>query len=185
MSQVARKPLPSWERLNELFSYDPVSGVVTRKVNTNYNAPSGAEVGYTRAGDYLRVRLDGEIYLLHRIIWKIATGEDPDYVDHIDGNRLNNALNNLRSIPRAENYKNLPKPSDNTSGVIGVAWITRLSKWRASIGVLIAGRTKTIYLGVFDSFEDAVAARKAAEIKYGFHKNHGREAVQQEQGASA
>ena len=179
MSRTAPKTLPSCERLNDLFSYDPVSGVLTRKVSVRYNALAGSEVGCVGKNGYKIFSIDGSLYYVHRVIWKLITGEEPEEIDHIDGVRTNNAIKNLRSVTRDENAKNTSKPRGNSSGVIGVSWNIQANKWESYITV----KGKKDLLGQFKSFEAAAAARKAAEIKYGFHKNHGRNAVQQ--GASA
>jgi hypothetical protein len=100
------------------------------------------------------------------------TGEFPeDQVDHIDGNGLNNIWTNLRPVTRGENNKNIRKRADNTSGTTGVYWDKRSRKWQVKIKLL--GCYK--HLGLFDSKEDAIAVRKAAEVFYGFHENHGTE----------
>jgi len=91
-------------------------------------------------------------------------------IDHIDHNSLNNRIENLRLVSSRENSMNLPLPKHNTSGRVGITWAKREKKWQAQIGL----DYKTIILGHFDKFEDAVAAREAAEKKYGFHPNHGK-----------
>lgn len=93
-------------------------------------------------------------------------------IDHINGNTQDNRLINLREVSHSENVKNARRRNDNTSGVSGVHWEKRRNKWRAYIKV--ANRRK--YLGYFENFTDAVAARRAAEKLYNFHPNHGRAA---------
>ena len=90
-------------------------------------------------------------------------------IDHIDGVRHNNEVENLRLVSSSENSKNTSKRADNTSGSVGV-YLTRAKKWAAQIGV----SKNVIPLGTFADKDDAIAARKAAEVKYGFHQNHGR-----------
>ena len=92
-----------------------------------------------------------------------------DQVDHIDGNGLNNRWNNLREVSSQENNMNMRLSSNNTSGVTGVCWATRDKRWIANIKV----NRKNKCLGYFTDFNEAVAARKAAEIEHGFHCNHG------------
>ncbi len=94
-----------------------------------------------------------------------------DQIDHINGVRTDNRIGNLRSVTSRENSRNLKLPTNNTSGRIGVMWSGRDSKWLAVIQV--DGGKK--HLGYFDNFEDASNARKAAELKYDFHENHGRD----------
>jgi hypothetical protein len=116
-------------------------------------------------------RLNYQYVLAHRVIWKWMTGEEAKEVDHIDGNRSNNAWNNLRSVTASLNRRNASIRADNTSGVTGVTYVKRRDRWQA--GMNIAG--KYVYLGLFTSKEEAVLARKVAERKYGFHPNHGRD----------
>ena len=116
---------------------------------------------------YYRVKLDGKYYLVHRVIWMWVYGEWPDVIDHINGNGTDNRLANLRSVSIEENNRNLKRCVNNTSGVTGVTKFR--SRWVAHIW----GGNKQINLGSFDTFEEAVAARKAAEITMGYHENHG------------
>ena len=116
----------------------------------------------------------GKNYKSHRVIFAMATGAWPEgVIDHIDGDPLNNRIDNLRDVTLGENQKNQKLHSTNTSGVVCVSWSKKSSKWAAEIGV---GNNKNIKLGSFTDKADAIAARQAAEIEYGFHANHGRAA---------
>lgn len=107
----------------------------------------------------------------HRIILALLHGEWPKgMVDHINGDRADNSLSNLRIVSPAENGRNARMPKRNTSGVVGVSWNTALGNWFGHIRF----NGKTQYLGQFANKEDAIAARKAAEVRLGFHPNHGR-----------
>lgn len=122
--------------------------------------------GYKNGGIFRK------FYAAHRVIWLLYAGEWPLGIDHINGRRDDNRIVNLRAVTNAENAKNKKKPNTNTSGVIGVSWDKMRQKWHAYIrtgGILIN-------LGLFEVFEEAVLARKDAEIERGFHKNHGRAA---------
>jgi hypothetical protein len=120
-----------------------------------------------RPNGYLDGTLFGEAYVAHRIIWKMVHGTDPETIDHINGDRSDNKLTNLRSVSLGENLKNQSTPKSNTSGAVGVSYDRRLSRWRARIG--------SKYLGIFPTKEAAVAARAMAAIELGYHPNHGRE----------
>jgi hypothetical protein len=114
--------------------------------------------------------VNGREYKAHRLIWLLVHKAWPEnQIDHIDGNGLNNRIENLRDVTNAENARNRKKQKNNESGHTGVR--RERGKWRAVIEV--SGRE--IYLGLFINLEEAVAARKAAEAKYGFHANHGKE----------
>ena len=109
--------------------------------------------------------------LAHRVAFAIVYGRWPVGVDHIDGDRRNNRLSNLREADHAENALNRKVRSDNTSGAAGV-WSLKRGGWRARIkraGIISD-------LGTFATKEAAIAARKAAEMRLGFHQNHGRPA---------
>jgi len=108
----------------------------------------------------------------HRIIWAMVHDEWPETIDHINGNPSDNRIANLRSVSIRENRKNSARSILNTSGVSGVHWASR-GKWVASIGLPQFRKT----IGYFDSFEAAVAARKAAESENGYHANHGRDSI--------
>jgi hypothetical protein len=98
------------------------------------------------------------------------TGEfPPDQVDHQDGNGSNNSWKNLRAVTHAENQKNARKSVANTSGTTGVCWNTQRNKWQSKIH--LNGQWK--HLGFFHDKAEAIASRKAAEVLYGYHANHG------------
>jgi hypothetical protein len=137
--------------------------------NTRY---AGKEaLGHVDADGYKIGAILGRNYLAHRIIWLIISGCCPSgEIDHINGNRSDNRIANLRDVSKSENQRNATIRSDNASGFTGVCWHKAANKWIASIFV----QKKNIYLGVFENIEDAKAARKAAEREYKFHKNHGK-----------
>lgn len=112
--------------------------------------------------------------LAHRVVWAIAHGEWPhDAIDHINGDPSDNRLENLRDTTRSENRKNAAESVRNTSGHTGVRWHTPSGKWLS----YICSGGKREHLGVFVQLDDAIAARKSAKRRLGFHKNHGRKKV--------
>ncbi len=119
---------------------------------------------------YLQGTVGGAGTNAHRVMWAMCTGAwASGDIDHINGVRTDNRIDNLRAVTRSENLRNSALSRGNTSGVTGVSWDTAMSKWRADITV----NSKAINLGRFRAKSDAISARKAAEIKYGFHENHG------------
>ena len=182
-----RRPTP--ELLRKLFRYDADTGKLFWRDRTPdmfsdgirtaahncsiWNSTrSGAEAFTSRDGSgYKRGQIFSRAHLAHRVIWAIETGSWPsDQIDHINGVRDDNCIDNLRSVSQSENLRNQKIGVSNTSGVIGVSWHPTCLKWRAQIRV--AGVAK--HLGLFLSKREAIAARKSAEVRYGFHQNHGR-----------
>jgi hypothetical protein len=96
-----------------------------------------------------------------------------DQIDHINGNKKDNRLENLRAVSNRENLRNKKIYKNNTSGTIGVSFYKSKQGYQASIK--INGKRKN--LGVFKNKEEAIAARAAANIKYNFHENHGRKEI--------
>lgn len=162
------------ERLRELLSYDPETGVFSHQKKRTGVPYAGMKAGYvneSRGIPYERIKVDGKAYKTHRLAWLYVHGKFPDgEIDHINGNTLDNRICNLRDVTRQDNCKNRTKRSDNKSGVNGVVWYPPSQKWQASI----AHDKKTIHLGYFSDIECAKKARKEAEAKYGYHSNHGR-----------
>jgi hypothetical protein len=160
------------EKVKRLFSYNPWTGVLTRRVSAGC-AKAGSVAGCRYSNGYLNVGIQGKIYKAHRLAWLYVYGSFPKHhTDHIDGVRDNNRIHNLRSVTHRENQKNQKVPCTNTSGVMGVNWDKPLGKWKAQI--MAEGKKKN--LGYFNIKEDAMTARKSAELEFGYHKNHGRAA---------
>lgn len=152
----------SQERLKELFTYNPDTGLLFRLSNSK-NVETISKTGYSRT------HVDGKQYRTHRVIWMLVHGVEPEEIDHINGARADNRLCNLRNVTKHENTKNHKLRPDNVSGCSGVNFHRASGKWIAQI----RDHGKYIYLGTFSELEIAVSARKAAEEKYGYHKNHG------------
>jgi len=157
------------ETLTEMFEYK--KGKLYNKYNRNPRALKGVEVGSKHHSGYYQVQITGKLYMVHRLIWIMYNNEIPDgmEIDHINHERDDNRLVNLRLVTRQDNRRNQKLTDRNTSGTIGVYRISRLNKWGSQIKV----NGKVIWLGSFTDKTDAISARKDAEIKYGFHENHG------------
>lgn len=144
------------ERLMSLVSYDAETGVITWRRN-------GRRAGWRHYGGYRNVRVDGVTYAEHRLAWFYVHGQWPAAdIDHINRVRDDNRLANLRPATRSENCQNQPVRSTNCSGVTGVYYHRCARKWVASISI----DKKQRHLGVFDTAEQAAAARKSAEQQY-------------------
>lgn len=106
----------------------------------------------------------------HRVIYKMVYGGlCPTVIDHKDGNSSNNRPENLLQSVQLENCKNQRMKCTNTSGATGVRFVKRRNRWNARVTV----NYQEIYLGNFMTFDEAVAARKMANDKYGFSDRHG------------
>ena len=156
-------------KFNEYFYYQ--NGQLFWKKQKGNKKP-GELVGHLSQCGYVRAKLDGIDYQIHRVIWTMLVGPIPadQEIDHINHNKSDNRLENLRLTDRKVNAKNLPKKLSNTSGVTGVHWSARDSRWYAQIRV----NSKRVHLDVFDNVSDAILARQEAEITYNFHRNHGK-----------
>lgn len=126
------------------------------------------------ASGYRICRILGQNIRTHRVMWAMKNMRWPEgHIDHINHDRSDNRIENLREVSCAENHKNRSMSPNNNSGINGVFYNNGKKKWTARIKVL----GKSIHLGHFDNIEDAERARSGADKEYGFHKNHGLETV--------
>jgi len=153
-------------RLREVLHYDSKYGEFWWLVRCgNYKALDRAAAGSNLTGEqrYVYVRIDGYSYAAHRLAWLYYYGEWPKVaLDHINGNRRDNRIENLREATSAQNNWNRSTPRDNTSGHKGVYWDKHMGAWR----VLIHVNYKKIYVGCSHNLGEAVEMRAAAERKY-------------------
>jgi hypothetical protein len=148
------------QRLRELLHYDPETGVFTWKVANGTRAKVGAIAGSLSKG-YILVRVDALNRRAHRLAWFYVNGEWPtDEIDHINGDKSDNRICNLRCVSRSVNLQNQRQPrSDNARGLyLGVGWDKARQKWRAQIK-----DGKNTFLGRFNSQEEASEAYLAAK----------------------
>lgn len=119
MSQAIALKLPSLKRLDELFALDIESGVLTRKIRAANRTNPGDIAGYLDRHGYLNVTVDSTHYKVHRIIYFMATGNDlgNNHIDHVNGDRADNRMTNLRAVTNSRNMMNQRKlRKDNRSG---------------------------------------------------------------------
>lgn len=151
------------DELVNLFDYNPETGILKRRIFAGPNAKAGDVVGCPNSGGYLRVVISGKYFPVHRVIYAMHHGKWPKlFIDHVNGNVQDNRISNLREATREENNRNNKVYKNNKSGFKGVSWHPRDKKWYANIGV----NNKMIYLGSFDSPEDAYSAYCNAANKH-------------------
>lgn len=186
---MAKKALPCPTVLRQLLRYEPETGKLfwrergpewfapkgtmsAEGISSNWNSRHAGREAFTsptrvyRSGSVL-----GASVMAHRVAWAMVHGVWPKLqIDHINGNKWDNRLCNLREVTARENCRNKPSQKNTGPYGVGVRWVKGREKWQASI----KANGRTHFLGHFKDGEDAVAARKMAEQKYGFHENHGR-----------
>ena len=161
------------ETLKRLLHYNRDTGIFIWRCS-RFGVTQGKEAGNLRPDGYRRIKIDGKLYLAHRLAWLYMTGTFPSAdTDHINGVRDDNRWINLRAVDRSENMRNQEMYKNNTSGVVGVSRHPGTGKWQA--GIMVNGIRH--YLGLYEHISDARAARRAAEIEHNFHRNHGRPAI--------
>jgi len=161
------------EELKNEVDYDQETGFFTWSTS-RAGAKKGARCGCvvtSRGKSYISIKIARKSYYAHKLSWVYVNGYDCDVdIDHINGNGLDNKISNLRRATRAENNKNKKLHKNNSSGACGVRWRKERSRWVSSIKV----NGNPIYLGSFLDIDEAIKAREDANIKYGFHINHGK-----------
>jgi hypothetical protein len=151
------------EYLHEYFHYDKTTGQFLRKKKTGNSTKQGELVGSNKGNGYIVLCLKSRLYLAHRMAWLYVYGAMPtSNIDHINGNRADNRISNLRLATQSQNIANSLISKANKSGCKGVSWRKDIKKWRASIMV----NYKQIALGCYDSKDEAYDAYISAAIKH-------------------
>jgi hypothetical protein len=157
--------------LKHLFDYDKETGNLIWKVSNGNNQKIGDIAGSLNAKvGYIRVGINGKKYLAHRLIFLYHKGYLPKTIDHINGDKVDNRIENLRAVTASQNQHNRKINSNNTSGYKGVYYYKPLNKWCANIRL----EYKRIHLGYYKTPEEAAEVlRKAREELHGNFANHG------------
>lgn len=154
------------EQLKELFTYDPLSGILCWKEGRS-NMVKGSRAGCVNGSGYMVLSINSKSYRLSRVIWMYMFGSIPDgfYIDHINGKKTDNRLCNLRVASNKQNQENRPAPSNTTSGYRGVTWHKSYNKWMARI----CHNKKRETIGFFETAEQAYQAYKDRAAKLYTH----------------
>jgi len=154
--------------LRSVLMYDSLNGEFRWKYredvpNCINGRVAGKVAGTVQPDGYVKIQINKRIYRAHRLAWLFVHGEwPPEEIDHIDCDKLNNRIANLRLATRQENNRNVGLRKNNSTGITGVFWRKDCGKFRAQIKV----DGKYINIGSFETLEAATAARAAAEIRY-------------------
>ena len=156
----AKDPLANFtsEELNKLLFYS--EGKLYRKDKngkTDFSRVAGGKIG----GGYILVSIRNKQYLAHRVIWKMFYDELPETIDHVNGDRADNRLENLRAATKAENLRNAFLRKNNTSGVKGVSWRKDANKWRGYVSL----NGKQHLAGLFTDKNECIEAVKILRIQ--------------------
>jgi HNH endonuclease/AP2 domain len=149
----------------EILDYNPHSGVFMW-CKQRRGIKTGVVLGTDNGFGYLRISVLGKSYYAHRLAWFYVHGTWPDQIDHINGIKSDNRINNLRDVTVQQNNQNKLKAQKNSiSKVLGVSWHKKANKWQAHICVYKERK----YLGLFKSVEDAHKAylKEKERIEYG------------------
>ena len=159
--------------LNHLFEYDKETGNLIWKIKPSsrgHSVKAGDIAGTLKSHGYLCVGINYNSYRAHRLIFLMHKGYLPKTVDHINGDKLDNRIENLRAATVGQNQHNRKTNANNTSGYKGVCWNKAQKKWVARITL----ERKNIHLGYFANVEEASeVVRKAREELHGSFANHG------------
>ena len=160
------------DKVQALFEFNPDTGIFTHKINKGKARAGMVAGGKHKATNAIYLRINGKKELAHRIAWLYHFGELPDGdIDHINHDRSDNRIRNLRVVDHSTNMKNKTKYSNNRYGCTGVSVDKRVGKYRA----YISENGKQESLGYYTNYEDAVNARLAAlKTREAFHANHGK-----------
>ena len=150
-------------RLKDFLTYDPKSGQFYWKINRGYHIKVGDVAGCLHHNGYIVISIEKQQHQAHRLAWLYVYGEYPKhYIDHINGIRSDNKIQNLRDATQAENCQNLKKPRGQ-SGFLGVSIDTfRKNRWKSSIKL----NGKNIHLGWFKTPEEASQAYIQAKRQF-------------------
>ena len=156
----------SQTELHELLDYDPLTGEFTYLKNVGSRAVKGKKAGYHSVGSYIFIRIKGYRYRAHILAWLYVYGEFPKFeLDHIDCNKHNNRIDNLRQVTRCENKWNVGLSKSNTSGYKNITFCSSKNSWLVALrhkygqlrkrveslelAILVAEEARKLYHGIY------------------------------------
>lgn len=164
----------TYSQAEKLLRYSKQSGDIYWSVNRQGRVKAGDKAGTLQLNkngkSYISIVVSQKHYLAHRLVWLLENKEFPNgCIDHINGNGLDNRIENLRVVSRLSNQRNQRLSKRSKSGVMGVSRCHRSGKWVVRIG----SRSTQKYIGLYSDFFEAVCARKSEERNQNYHLNHG------------
>jgi hypothetical protein len=170
--QIFLKEDGTYERLNDLLTYEESTGIFFWRKTTSARVRVGNIAGHLNKSGYITIRIDKKLDYAHRLAFKIRgyTIGNRQQVDHINGNRSDNSFKNLRLVSNGQNSMNSKISKNNTTGIKGVSFLIKENKFLSQL--VVNGEQK--YIGLFPSLDLAKIAIENARILY--HKgfvNHG------------
>jgi hypothetical protein len=154
--------------LESLFYY--IDGQIYWKKGSPNGMKPGTKAGVYHSSGYRVVRIQGKRYKVHRIIFTLHHGYTPNFVDHIDGDPLNNKIEKLRECNHNQNMHNRKISSNNKSGIKGIIWDKSSKKWWPQLMV----NSKRLKLGKYNDLELAeLVIVEARDLYHGKFANHG------------
>lgn len=149
--------MTDYQTLKQILEYNPQTGIFRWVISPSRVVAKGSIAGSVNSRGYLQLQFLGKKYTLHKLAWWFSHGEfTKSRIDHINGDKTDNRICNLRLCNNSENMLNTGLQSNNQSGVKGVCWDKQHKTWCA----YAFKNRKKIHLGRFENFDDAVKARK-------------------------
>lgn len=174
MSSMDRESLLTQEELKSLSEYNPETGSF-RALTQRGTIKIGDIIGSVQVNGYRAASINNRKFYEHRLAWLYTYGHFPSgdkpFIDHVDGDRTNNKISNLRLCSNVNNTQNIKMKPTNTSGFKGVTWHKKSKKWMVRIRNGELGKVE--YLGLFVLKEDASVAyeSRAKEIHGEFYRD--------------
>lgn len=155
--------------LKKILHYSAETGVFIW-INAYHKSRIGNVAGTIMKNGYSYICINKSSFRAHRLAWLYVFGMWPEqHIDHINGDKSDNRIENLREVSNSENMMNQGISVRNKSGHLGITWSESRKRW--CVGLKVDGKSKNV--GRFLSLFDAISARDRAYAEFGFHPNHG------------